>query len=286
MDLTAQALRRVAANLVDRLDDDGAYRRALIVAGSAHAVEVRQRAKTQLRVRVAGPRPREAIETVRIVLGTDVQLRQWRSRAQAFPWLGRLARFLEGLHPPRYPELWEAFAHAIVFQQISIQAGAAIMGRVVQALAAPVTVEGQPWQTFFTPAQLLGASDSALQSAGLSRNKIAHLRAAATAVQSGLTAEHLSRLSTADAAEALCTVRGIGPWSAAVVLLRGLGRLDVFPLKDSGVARSLALLSGDANLNADALLAALGPVRGMLYFHLLLGRLRNLTAANSDWEIV
>ena len=68
-------------------------------------------------------------------------------------------------------------------------------------------------------------------------------------------------------------LRGIGPWSAAVILLRGLGRLDVFPLNDSGVAASLKLISGDATIDLDRLLLHLGDQRGMLYFHLLLGRL-------------
>jgi DNA-3-methyladenine glycosylase II len=67
-------------------------------------------------------------------------------------------------------------------------------------------------------------------------------------------------------------LRGIGPWSASVVLLRGLGRLDAFPLRDTGVASSIALLSGDPATQADAILARLGDMRGMLYFHLLLGR--------------
>jgi DNA-3-methyladenine glycosylase II len=32
-----------------------------------------------------------------------------------------------------------------------------------------------------------------------------------------------------EAAKLLCRIKGIGPWTAAVILLRGLGRLDVFP---------------------------------------------------------
>ena len=67
------------------------------------------------------------------------------------------------------------------------------------------------------------------------------------------------RLPTGQAAERLVQLRGIGPWSAAVVLLRGFGRLDTFPLRDSGVARTAALLSGDPDVDLDAVLEALGP---------------------------
>jgi DNA-3-methyladenine glycosylase II len=60
-----------------------------------------------------------------------------------------------------------------------------------------------------------------------------------------------------------------------VILLRGLGRLDVFPANDSSVARNLTLLGGPAALDVETLLDTLGPERGMLYYHLLLGRLEN-----------
>jgi hypothetical protein len=37
-------------------------------------------------------------------------------------------------------------------------------------------------------------------------------------------------------------------------------------------------------VDAHALLEGLGPARGMLYFHLLLGRMRNLVPSGSDLE--
>jgi DNA-3-methyladenine glycosylase II len=114
-----------------------------------------------------------------------------------------------------------------------------------------------------------------LRAAGLSRNKVAHLRSVAAAFAAGAIDERaLEKLSTPEAAEALRGVRGIGPWSAAVILLRGMGRLDTFPLRDSGVARSLTLLAGEP-VDLDFVLETLGPARGMLYYHLLLGRVRN-----------
>jgi DNA-3-methyladenine glycosylase II len=126
---------------------------------------------------------------------------------------------------------------------------------------------------FPPPARWLAAGEEALRGAGLSRNKVAHLRSVASAIEDGeLDEAAIEALPTTDASAKLCEVRGIGPWSAAVILLRGFGRLDIFPLRDSGVARSVALLAG-ADTDLDALLRALGPVRGMLYFHLLLGRL-------------
>ncbi len=201
-----------------------------------------------------------------------------------FPWLAYLARELRGLRPPRYPSLWEALAHSIVFQQISIHAAASIMRRTIETLSEPLEHDGVAYYPFPRPADVLACPAERLRAAGLSANKVAHLCSAAQTVAGGaITGEEIAALPSAEASQRLCTIRGIGPWSAAVVLLRGFGRLDVFPMKDSGVARSLRLLSGNPLLDAHELLESLGPVRGMLYFHLLLGRTRNLVPAATDW---
>lgn len=57
------------------------------------------------------------------------------------------------------------------------------------------------------------------------------------------------------------------------VLLRGLGRLDVFPLNDTSVASNLALVAGPEVLDVASIIEALRPQQGMLYYHLLLARL-------------
>jgi DNA-3-methyladenine glycosylase II len=287
LDLTADALRRLAANVVDVVGDDGTYRRALRDSRGTNLLEVRQASARSLAVRIAGPRAARWAPAIERMLGTQVRLDEWYRRVKPHPWLAFLARELRGLRPPRYPSLWEALAHSIVFQQISIHAAASIMRRLIESAAEPVGWKGSAYYPFPSADALLESSDAKLRSAGLSANKIAHLRSAAAAVACGqVTDEEIERLPSVQAAERLCTIRGIGPWSAAVVLLRGFGRLDVFPMKDSGVARSLRLLSGDPLIDAHALLEGLGPVRGMLYFHLLLGRMRNLVPAARDSEVV
>jgi DNA-3-methyladenine glycosylase II len=46
-----------------------------------------------------------------------------------------------------------------------------------------------------------------------------------------------------------------------------------FPRNDTSVARNLTLVGGPPLLDVETLLDTLGPERGMLYYHLLLGRL-------------
>jgi DNA-3-methyladenine glycosylase II len=277
LDLTVEALRRLAANVVDVVDADGTFYRALDDAEGTTLIAVRQHDADAIEVRTTGVRGERWLPTLARMLGVDADLSVWRQRSAKVPWLHRLAIAFDGLKPPRYATVWEACAHAIVFQQISIHAAAAIMRRCVELLGEPVVTPQVRCVVFPAPGRWLAADEGALRQAGLSRNKVAHLRSVAGAFGDGtLDQSELERLSTAQAVERLCAVRGIGPWSAAVVMLRGLGRLEVFPLRDSGVARSVALLAGEA-VDLDAVLETLGPSRGMLYYHLLLGRLHSAT---------
>ena len=80
------------------------------------------------------------------------------------------------------------------------------------------------------------------------------------------------------AIEQLREIRGIGRWTAEYVLLRALGRYDLFPGDDVGARTKLAQwlgLKGPVDyLGVQRALADLGPYRGLLYFHLQLDGLQ------------
>ena len=80
------------------------------------------------------------------------------------------------------------------------------------------------------------------------------------------------RLDDAAVVEALVRRRGIGRWSADYVLLRGLGRLHVFPRGDSGALNGLRrfLVGTELEDDPDAALARWAADAGLVYFHLLL----------------
>ncbi len=277
LDLTVDALRRLASNAVDVVGPDGTYYRALQDGDGTEVVAVRPHSAASVEVRATGRRTERWLPVVARMLGMQVDLRPWYARSRQIDWLVPIADALRGLKPPRYATLWEACAHAILFQQISIHAAAAIMRRAVELLGDEIAAGAVRCVAFPPPQRWLAASGAQLRGVGISTNKIAHLRSVAEAVTSRrLDETELEALSTPEAAERLCAIRGIGAWSAAVILLRGLGRLDTFPLRDSGVARTLATLAGRAHVDQAELLERLGPVKGMLYYHLLLGRLRNL----------
>ena len=274
--LTVSALRRLPTNLVDVLTPDGAYVRLLGGASNLAVVRVCQSGPAALTVEIeddGGDHPR-LLALVRRMLGVDVDLTRFYRSASRVAWLHPLVRRMRGVRPPRYPSIWEACVNAVVFQQISLRAASAIMGRLVTGLTEPVERNGVRLYPFPIPGQVLRAPDSLLRGAGLSAGKLATLRRVADALGTGAIDEpQLERLPSPDAAALLRSIKGIGSWTAVVILLRGLGRLDVFPAHDTSVARNLTLVGAPAALDVETLLDTLGAERGMLYYHLLLARL-------------
>ena len=256
--------------------EGGAYRRLLGQPAAPVLLRVEQVAPDALAVAVEGPGAEayDPVALVRRTLGTDVDLSAFYAGAATVPWLARIAAAARGVKPPRYPSLWEAICNAVVYQQVSIHAAGAILRRVIERYSIGVTTEGAQLFAFPPPRALLDADPDGLRAAGLSANKVVALKAAAAALACGsLDEAALERMSTPELLAALVTHKGIGPWTAAVVALRGFGRLDVFPMKDSGVAAALRALSGDPATRSEPIVAALAPQQGMLYYHLLLGRL-------------
>jgi DNA-3-methyladenine glycosylase II len=275
LDLTAFALRRLSTNAVD-VYERGAYRRLLGDPGDPLLLTVEQAAPDALAVRLAGPHAGD-VDPQAIVarmLGTDVDLSAFYAGASRIPWLRSIAERARGVRPPRYPSLWETVCNAVVYQQISINAAGAILRRVIERYARAVDADGVRLVPFPSPAALVDADPADLRALGLSQNKVAALKVAGEAILAGALDEAaIAPLATPQLLEALTAHKGIGPWTASVVALRGFGRLDVFPMKDSGVARALRALSGDAEAQAEPVIDALRPQQGMLYYHLLLGRL-------------
>jgi DNA-3-methyladenine glycosylase II len=90
--------------------------------------------------------------------------------------------------------------------------------------------------------------------------------------------EALESLPDEEAEAGLLTLRGVGRWSAQYVLLRGMGRLGVFPGDDVGARAKLSewlgVKSGLDYEGVRRIAVRWHPYGGLIYFHLLLKSLR------------
>ena len=129
------------------------------------------------------------------------------------------------------PPMWErepgfpALVLTILEQKISLDSARAVFDRLL-ALAPALT-----------PRALLALDDSALRLAGFSRQKALYCKLAARSIVEGhLDLDALERLDDDAARASLVALKGVGPWTADVYLLRCLRRPDVWPSGDLALA--------------------------------------------------
>lgn len=166
------------------------------------------------------------------------------ARAGALPWTVR---------PKGFPGL----LRAICSQLVSNEAAFAIWRRV-SALPGATTPDG----FLAIEPERVGIEG------GLTRQKVRHARALAEAIVTGtLRLDALEAMPDEDAIAHLCTVKGIGRWTAEVHLLFAHGRPDLFPAGDLALQAALGQLLAlsarpDAKATA-ALAAAFAPHRAV-----------------------
>jgi DNA-3-methyladenine glycosylase II len=282
LDLTAWALRRRAHNAIDRLDS-GRYRRALTVGRGAVALSVSQdgsRDEPRLSVALAGASgdPRvgaTAGAALDHLLGLTIDISGFAAMAAGDPLLDRLAERMRGLKPPRFPTVFEALVNAVACQQLSLTVGIHLLSRLTATRGRPVSDAGDSLRAFPGAPELAGATPEELRRLGFSLTKARTIIDVARAITSDtLDLETLDTLDDQEAAARLTSLRGVGRWSAEYVLLRGLGRLHVFPGDDIGAINNLKrLLNIEERLDypsVERLVARWHPYAGVVYFHLLL----------------
>lgn len=100
------------------------------------------------------------------------------------------------------------------------------------------------------PDAVLSLPRESLRAAGLSQNKtLALLDLAKHAAQGSLPSRTAMESMSDDAiVEALSAIRGIGRWSAQMLLMFYLGRPDVLPVADLGVRKGFAVTYGAREL--------------------------------------
>jgi DNA-3-methyladenine glycosylase II len=139
-----------------------------------------------------------------------------------------LARIVEhwGL-PPMWARApgFSTLVHIILEQQVSLASARAAFERLL-SLVSPLT-----------PAGFLALDDTTLKAVGFSRQKTAYGRHLAQAIVEGqLDLAALDSMEDKVVRAELCSLRGIGPWSADIYLLMALRRPDVWPSGDIALA--------------------------------------------------
>jgi DNA-3-methyladenine glycosylase II len=186
----------------------------------------------------------ELITQTKFVWGLDDEVRGLDASIASDRDMAPLVKRFGVLRIVRAPDLYEALLVAIIGQQVSVRAAQPIRRRLMQNLGTRVTAQDsrglENHYLYPTGQQLIEAGESALHKQGLSRQKTTYLLEIANRVVTGeLDRERFAILSDEDAIRRLCEIKGVGRWTAEIVLMRGLGRTDVFPAGDLGLQAAL-----------------------------------------------
>ena len=128
------------------------------------------------------------------------------------------------------PDPFGTLLRLVIGQQVSTSAARAILERLSTLFGDRLP----------TPSDLLAAEEGDLRSVGLSRQKLSYVHNLAERVECGtLALDRLTDLPDNEVRATLTAVKGIGPWSADMFLLRELGRPDVLPSGDVGIRNAV-----------------------------------------------
>jgi DNA-3-methyladenine glycosylase II len=282
LDLTVWALRRRALNAVDAWDGS-TYRRVLVLDGTPVEVAVSQQGGAEapaLHLMLSSAREQsnarpEARVALERMLSLELDIGPFYSLAAGDPVLAPLAARFRGLRPPRFASVFECLVNAVALQQLSLAAGLTLLNRLSRSYGACSSAAGNRMYAFPEPAVLAAAQPGSIRALGFSLRKATTIVAIANAAnEGGLDLEALATRDDKQVVETLTRIPGIGRWSAEYTLLRGLGRLHVFPGDDVGARKNLARWLGLAEpldyAGVQRAVTGWRPYAGLVYFHLLL----------------
>lgn len=158
------------------------------------------------------------------ILSLDVDATGLDELAGRDPVVARLIRAAPGLRPVCFWTPWEAACWAVLSQRTSMRTASMLKQRIREKLGAVTTVDGQEQLAFPAPQDLLAAESLP----GVNPVKLERIHGlAAAALDGSLTARALRAQSAEEALDTLRALPGIGPFSAALILIRGAGAPDV-----------------------------------------------------------
>ncbi len=282
LDFTAWALRRRPENQVDRWDG-ATYQRVISFHGRAVEVDICERnahENPRLEVKVTGSRfgartEGEIAALLTRMLGLELDLTPFYQMASRDPKLRDLVEKYRGLKPVQFPTIFESLANAFACQQFTMAAGLQLLNRLAESGSVATETGNRKSFGFPEPSDLIHISPRTFRKIGFSRQKTRAFRQLSRGIVTGvLDLDALARYTNETAIGFLLGLRGVGRWTAEYVLLRGLGRLDVFPGDDVGARNRLTKwLRRSQPMNYASVHRALDrwhPYAGLIYFHMLM----------------
>ena len=132
-------------------------------------------------------------------------------------------------------DLFATLIKSIVGQQISVIAASAVWDRLCE-LVGEITDEN-----------ILMKSHLELRSVGLSNRKAEYIIGISEAWRNGLNLLKWESMTDEEVLKELIALRGVGRWTAQMLLIFALLRADIFPIDDIGLIRGMEKVYNSGN---------------------------------------
>ena len=216
-------------------------------------------------MRLESREPEAAFQTLRFILAVDADHTEFLRRFRNDPLIGRMSPRLRGLRPLRTGTVTHALLKALCGQLIAAREARRIEARLLAAAADEhAGLNLPPRRSTFAP-----LAPASLCAYGL----VARKASALVRISRGLDLEKLRSVPTAVAVARIERERTLGPWSAGVICLYGLGRYEHGLVGDLGLIKVCTARLGRPATPEDTtdLLAPYGEWAGLASLYLLAG---------------
>jgi 3-methyladenine DNA glycosylase/8-oxoguanine DNA glycosylase len=244
---------------------DGVLTCVFEAGGGSALARVWQEPAGALRVRLESAAPEAALDALRFVLATDDDHTEFLRRFRRDRLVGPATVRLRGLRPLRTATVTHALLRALCGQLISAREARRIEARLLGRFAGEhAGLRLPPVRETFAP-----RSPAELCAHGL----VARKAAALVRISRAFDLERLRGVATDLAVRRIVEERTLGPWSAGVICLEGLGRYEHGLVGDLGLIKLCARLLGREATPEDTaeLLAPYGEWAGLASTYLLAG---------------
>ncbi len=256
---------------------DGILYRAARIAGTPVIILAGSTATDEIEFMVSPaediPLPPEEtiIAALRRKFSLDLDLPAFYRFLKRLPPLAQLPARQTGLRPILKDTLLEALCLAIIDQQVNVAFAARLKHRLLEAYGRLYRVDGLELRLFPAAEKLAALDPHALHTMQFSRSKSSYITDLARRFLAEPCWESPGGTDE-EIAKRLCTIRGIGRWTAEYAAMMGLGLTDTLPAADIGLMRMVQQVYGLAERPTEDQVRKIGrdwsPWRGLITFYL------------------
>ena len=136
--------------------------------------------------------------------------------------------------------LFQDLVESIISQQLSTKAANTIYSRFLELFGKNPHKKRDGSTEFPTPEEILKMDTEKLRGAGMSYSKAGYVKNIAQAFKDGnLDVKKIEKMSDEEVIKELTKIKGVGKWTAEMILIFTLNRPDVFSLGDAGLKRAI-----------------------------------------------